>query len=121
MQRGAMVELLGLPGDAFDAVYDVQTWRIRYTTQDRGRAVEATMLLSFPLGAGEVPTFAWLHGTTGFTDACAPSAMGIEGGAFNLLFASLGYVVVAPDYLGMNGFGEPADALHPYLVPEATA
>ncbi len=113
--------LAGLPSEAFDVRYDVKTWRVRYVSQDRGEPVEGTMLVSFPVGAGEVPTFAWLHGTTGFTDACAPSAMGLEGGAFNLLFASLGYVVVAPDYLGMNGFGEPAPFLHPYLVPEVAA
>ena len=30
-------------------------------------------------------------------------------------------VVAAPDYLGMNGFGAPAEALHPYIVAEPTA
>lgn len=113
--------LAGLPAEFFDVQYDVKTWRVRYRTQDRGEPVDATMLLSYPVGAGDVPTFAWLHGTTGFTDACAPSALGLEGGAFNLLFASLGYVVVSPDYVGMNGIGEPAPFLHPYLVPEAAA
>jgi hypothetical protein len=38
-----------------------------------------------------------------------------------MLFAAQGFVVAAPDYLGMNGFGEDAGFLHPYLVPEATA
>jgi hypothetical protein len=113
--------LAGLPAESFDVQHDVQTWRVRYRTQDRGESVDATMLLSFPVGAGDVPTMVWLHGTTGFTDACAPSALGLEGGAFNLLFASLGYVVVSPDYIGMNGFGDPAPFLHPYLVPEAAA
>ena len=115
------LSLADLPGERFGITYDVETWRVRYTTQDRGELVEATMLLSFPVGAGAVPTLAWLHGTTGFTDACAPSALGIEGGAFNLLFASMGYVVVAPDYLGMNGIGDPSWQVHPYVVAEPTA
>lgn len=117
----AIAGLAGVPAESLDIQYDVRTWRVRYTTQDRGEAVEATMLVSFPDGAGDVPTWLWTHPTTGFTDACAPSALGLEGGAFNLLFASLGVVVVGPDYLGMSGFGTPSGQLHPYTVAEPTA
>ena len=113
--------LADFPEELLDVRYGVQTYRVRYTTQDRGEAVEATMLVSFPLGAGEVPTLAWLHPTVGFNDSCAPSAGGIEEGAFNLLFASTGMFVVGPDYLGMAGFGAPSGQLHPYIVGEATA
>lgn len=117
----AVLALAGVPPDLVPLVHDVRSWRVRYTTQDRGELVEATMIVSLPEGAGAVPTLAWLHGTTGFTDACAPSALGLEGGAFNLLFSSLGYATVSPDYLGMNGFGERAAAVHPYTVAEPTA
>ncbi len=102
--------------------YDVRAWRIRYVSQDRGQQVEATMVLTMPDdSAGSFPLVLFPHGTTGFTDACAPSAGGMEENALPIVFASMGYAVVAPDYLGMSGFGEPAGMMHPYMVPEATA
>ncbi|MBN1334633.1 MAG: hypothetical protein JXB39_01600 [Deltaproteobacteria bacterium] len=103
--------------------YGVRTWRVRYVTQDRGVATEATLLAVLPdvTETTSFPAVMWGHGTSGFTDACAPSAAGFEGAAGPLLVASLGFAVAAPDYLGMAGFGEPSGCLHPYLVPEATA
>jgi pimeloyl-ACP methyl ester carboxylesterase len=103
--------------------YDVRGWRIRYVTQDKGQPVEATMVLTLPdVDDGEsFPIVVWPHGTSGFNDACAPSAGGMEESGFSLIFSSMGYAVVAPDYLGMNGFGDPSGMLHPYMVPEATA
>lgn len=102
--------------------YDVRAWRLRYATQDRGHPVEATMVLTLPDAAGETfPLVVFPHGTSGFTDACAPSAGGLEENALPVVVAAMGYAVAAPDYLGMNGFGAPAGFLHPYLVPEATA
>jgi hypothetical protein len=111
----------GFPTDLLDIQYDVRLYRFRYLTQDRGETVEATALLSFPETDATVPTLAWLHGTTGFTDECAPSGQGIEGAAGNLLLSSLGVAVVAPDYLGMNGFGPASDQVHPYIIAEPTA
>lgn len=103
--------------------YDVQAWRVRYVTQDRGRPVEATMVLTLPVlpEGGSVPLLIAPHGTSGFTDACAPSAGGLAENGFDIIFAAMGYAVAAPDYLGMNGFGAPSGTLHPYLVPESTA
>jgi len=103
--------------------YDVKGWRIRYVTQDKGQPVEATMVVTLPdVDDGTAfPIVVWPHGTSGFTDMCAPSAGGLEESGFAVVFASMGYAVVAPDYLGMNGFGDASGMLHPYLVPEATA
>ncbi len=103
--------------------HDVRGWRIRYVTQDKGQPVEATMVLTLPDvdDGSSFPIVVWPHGTSGFTDECAPSAGGMTESGFGIIFASMGYAVVAPDYLGMNGFGEPSGMLHPYLVPEATA
>lgn len=105
----------------FDIPYGTRGWRFRYVTQDRGQEVEATGMMAVPDVDGDWPLLLAPHGTSGFTDACAPSAGDLEDVGFNLLFAALGYAVVAPDYLGMNGMGEPAGYLHPYLVPEPTA
>ncbi len=103
--------------------YDVRVFLVRYITQDRGAEVESTAWVSFPVleEEAEVPAIAWLHGTSGFTDECAPTAMGLEGAMGNILLSTLGYAVIAPDYLGMNGWGEPAGFLHPYVVAEPTA
>ncbi len=104
--------------------YDVRVSTISYRTQDRGLALDATALVGYPtnVGPGEAKRdiVLILHGTAGFHDACAPSK-GIEAQALIALFASIGYVAVAPDYLGLKAFGEPTGFVHPYLVGEATA
>jgi len=106
--------------------FGVTSYKIRYTTQDKGRVVQATAVISLPvLPQGEppreLPTVLFGHGTTGFIDDCAPSAGSIEDMAGPILIAAQGFVVIAPDYLGMNGFGDPAEELHPYLVAEPAA
>ncbi len=110
---------------AVEAKYDVDVYLIRYVTQDRGKTIEATAAYGVPvLAQGETltdaPTLVWLHGTTGFADACAPSPRD-DGGLAVMLMASQGYVTVAPDYIGMIGFGDPTGMFHPYLGAEATA
>jgi dienelactone hydrolase len=102
--------------------HDVDTWRIRYTTQDRGVETEATALVSFPrLAAVEARgTVLWLHGTSGFDDACAPSSGDVAGLIPPIVSAGRGYVAVAPDYLGLNGLGADAVATHPWIVGEPT-
>lgn len=103
--------------------YDVTLKPFRYLTQDRGAPIEATGLVGFPQDfdtAEPLPTLLVLHGTTGFMDDCAPSA-DTASQALVALFASFGYVVVAPDFIGLKGSGEPSADLHPYLVGQATA
>lgn len=103
--------------------YGIETWRFRYITQDKGQLVEATGVINLP-ATDEEQTFdvvAWLHPTMGFNDTCAPSAGPLENWLASGLLATQGYAVVAPDYLGMAGWGEPSGMLHPYVVPEPTA
>lgn len=103
--------------------HDVATHVVTYQTQDRGALVEATALVAWPTNApagAELPTLLFLHGTSGFTDGCGPTA---DGDTATLLaaLASSGWVVVAPDYLGLKGAPPPTGSPHPYLVGEATA
>lgn len=102
--------------------FGASIYKIRYRTQDRGAAIEATGFVAFPIGDAveERPSVLWAHGTTGFTDMCAPTMMQ-EGFGIPAVLAGLGFVTVAPDYLGMNGWGDPAPFVHPYIVPEPTA
>jgi len=107
--------------------YSSRVFAMRYTTQDRGVLKEATAMVGIPDvaelpgGPHEFATALFLHGTTGYADKCAPST-GMDGGAAAMVPAVMGFIGVAPDYLGMCGFGEPCDdTFHPYLIGEATA
>lgn len=118
----ALLESQGLTG-IIEARYDVSLYKVRYVTQDRGESVETTGYVAIPTieSPASIPTMLWLHPTLGFGDTCAPSAGSLEGAAFPVLAATQGYVVAAPDYLGMNGWGAPSDRLHPWIVGEPTA
>ena len=116
LAEGAGVVLPRAPGEPTS----VRT--IRYRTQDRGALVEATALVAVPEGeAGRArDVLLFLHGTSGFRPGCGGSD---ESGNRILmaLLASYGFIVVAPDYLGLESGAETYGALHPYLVGEATA
>ncbi|MBN1772854.1 MAG: hypothetical protein JXB32_16405 [Deltaproteobacteria bacterium] len=107
-----------------EILYDAAVRTVAYVTQDRGELVEATALVAYPFepsdGRTSFDVLLVLHGTSGFTDGC-----GIAGDdeyhILGALFASLGYIVVAPDYLGLKSLGEPTGFPHPYLVGQATA
>jgi dienelactone hydrolase len=116
-----LLELQGF-GMLVPVDHGARVYKIRYVTQDRGEAVEATAFISFPMldTPADRPVIMYAHGTTGFSDKCAPTA-DPQGYAVPVILAALGYVAVAPDYLGMNGWGEPAASGHPYIVPEPTA
>ena len=102
--------------------FGAQIYKIRYRTQDRGKAIEATGFTAFPIGPApmERPVVVWAHGTSGFSDMCAPTADPL-GFQIPLILAAKGFVSVSPDYIGMNGWGAPSGQLHPYVVPEPTA
>jgi hypothetical protein len=103
--------------------YGVRVFVYRYTTQDRGVPVEATATLAVPIdpaGRKDFSTVAWLHGTSGFSDECAPSR-GLEGKGQGGVVASLGFIAVVPDYIGMTGIGEPDGMFQTYLIGESTA
>lgn len=102
--------------------YAVDTYYIQYKTQDKGEEVLATGLVAVPQREdGNIPILLWEHPTMGFADECAPTALGVVGAAYPILFASLGFAVVAPDYLGMSGWRGDSEDLHPYFVAEPTA
>lgn len=124
LSREAIVGLAGLVGleDTSIIKYGSRLFRVRYRTQDRGQAVEATMILALPDATDiQPPSLLYLHPTTGFEDFCAPSGRDITWAGIPIGLAGAGYAVAAPDYLGQNGFGAEATARHPFLVAEPTA
>jgi dienelactone hydrolase len=125
----ALLETQGIEFDR-DPAFETLAHRIVYTTQDRGEPREASALVVVPQvsQAQTFPVLLFHHGTTGLNDGCAPT-FGFEDDSTEAyavalllsLFSSLGYIVVAPDYLGQNSIGAPSPELHPYLVGEPTA
>jgi hypothetical protein len=117
--------LLGLlEAEALGPVaHGVDTWLVRYRTQDRGEEVEATTAILIPRGVtGSQPVMVWEHFTTGANDTCAPGNLGAIGLTLPMAWAAkLGMIVVAPDYLGMASLGAPSEHLHPYVIGEPAA
>lgn len=106
--------------------YDVQTAVVRYQTQDRGKLVDATAMVSWPKVTNkQFPVLLFLHPTLGYTDGCAPSAKSADLTApmtiFSLIAASAGYIAVFPDYLNQRSLGQPSTSVTPYLLMEPTA
>lgn len=104
--------------------HDVTVDQILYVTQDRGALVEATAGVAYPTrgfaDGGPRDVLLLLHGSAGFADACAPSN-DLAGQGLAALLASWGYLVVAPDYLGLKGAGDPSEALHASAAGQALA
>ncbi len=99
-------------------------WRILYTTTGvDGEVRVASGVVVVPKeGDGQWPIIDWNHGTTGYSEHCAPSLQprGLWSGAlYNLpTIIRQGWAVVATDYIGLGTEGP-----HPYLIgpPSATA
>lgn len=99
--------------------YDVDSHRLTYITTDKnGQTTVASGLVSVPAkGAGaRSPVLSYQHATT-FHDDQAPSNK-VEAVEPPLVLASLGYIVVSPDYVG---FGVAKGQEHPYLTAAPTA
>ncbi|MBO3748856.1 hypothetical protein J5X84_22485 [Streptosporangiaceae bacterium NEAU-GS5] len=94
------------------ARYGVDAYRIVYRTVDvRGRSTTASGLVVLPRNdRHRLRPAVWLHGTQSFRKD-APSVSPCCDRAAAVLFASLGYAVTAPDYLGL-GLGR---GNHPYF------
>jgi acetyl esterase/lipase len=127
LNKAALELLIGLSdyGGVVKPLYDVNVYLVRYETQDRGKKVEATMAMAYPTlpksASQKAPYVLWLHGTSGFSDACAPTRAGADAALPVALMASQGYIGVAPDYIGMTGFGAASTTPHAYLMSEPVA
>lgn len=106
----------GLPDGA-------RAWRILYTTEneaDRPTVASGLVVASAQQATTPAPVVAWAHATTGIQSGCAPSLAPdpfAAGGmpALTRMLAA-GWVVVAPDYIGLGTAGP-----HPYLIGRAQA
>ncbi|WP_298210603.1 alpha/beta fold hydrolase [Acidovorax sp.] len=101
--------------------YGVRSYRLEYLTSDAdGKEVRASGLVSLPIkpAGAQSPVLSYQHGTI-FQDAKAPSNNAVAS-EVAVVLASLGYIVLAPDYVG---FGVSKGTPHPYLLagPSAAA
>lgn len=95
---------------------DVFLYKIRYETPDLyGVTDTASGLLVVPDIPGQLPLVCYQHGTVGEKSAI-PSNLQSEA-VIAMAFSSLGYVVIAPDYLGLGD----SRGFHPYMHAETEA
>lgn len=117
-QPGSLIAADPVP----DTPPGVQAWRVQYwTTNAKNEPLRVTGIVAAPMEA--IPprprrVIAWTHGAWGVAEKCAPSL------SSNFFAASAGvepavragYVVVAPDYIGL---GSPT--MHPFLIGDDTS
>lgn len=104
-------------------LYEVTYQAITYRTTCEGKAIDASGLLLLPAGVDSIPLIAYFHGTQvplkqAGIDKSTPSFYKGEQEDFlevrnmGLSWASAGYGVFIPDYIG---FGTADEKEHPYL------
>ena len=104
-----------------DTPPDVQAWRVQYwTTNGNGQRFAVTGIVAAPMEA--IPprprrVIAWTHGAWGVAEKCAPSlSPDFFPYSAGMNAVRSGYVVVAPDYIGLA-----SPTMHPFLVGPDTA
>ncbi len=93
--------------------YDVDIYKLLYYTPGSdGTLLEASGALMIPKDATGLPTISFQHGTETKRNLVASyNPIGTAEGVAGLVSASIGFVSLLPDYLGLGD----SDILHPYL------
>jgi pimeloyl-ACP methyl ester carboxylesterase len=99
--------------------YDADIYKVTYRTHFKGSEVVASGLIGLPKTTVPVSMVSVHHGTiAAHSDAPSEQPMVSEEALLCGAFASVGLMVVFPDYIG---FGSSSNILHPYYVEEPTA
>lgn len=99
--------------------YNVDMYKVEYTTMYGDEEVTASGLVFLPLEKENPAVVSFQHGTIA-SEAEAPTNLGIQDLQL-LLYAGLagtGVVTVVPDFIG---FGASGDIMHPYYVEQPSA
>lgn len=90
-----------------------------YTTNHRNQLIKATGLLMYPNKRHKLSTVVSAHPTTDHRNNVPSNLSGMMGIGFlvELSYALNGYIVMAPDYIGMGD----GDGQHPYLNDKTEA
>ena len=97
--------------------HPVDIFKVVYKTEVNDRVINASGLVCVPSDEGDYPLLSFQNGTNTVNDYAPSEYPGNPSYQFVEVIASMGYVVVIPDY---PGFGESADIPHPYLIKEPT-
>ncbi|HET6526172.1 lipase family protein [Sphingopyxis sp.] len=98
-----------------------QAWRVQYwTTGGNGQRLAVTGIVAAPMetiSPRPRRVIAWTHGAWGVAEKCAPSlSPNFFEYSAGMNAVRSGYVVVAPDYIGLA-----SPTMHPFLVGPDTA
>lgn len=104
-------------GNSIDLKYGVEVYSIEYYTTDFfGNEQIASGAIFLPKEIDNLPTISFQHGTeTKSTSVASVNFLNSFEGVGGAIFASLGYFMLVPDYLG---FGV-SDINHPYMHAES--
>jgi hypothetical protein len=103
---------------ALPAQYGVSLYRVEYwTIAPGGGPALASGLVAFPRAASLRGVVSFQHGTASERSAAPSTPDPNNGVVAAAVFAGHGYLLAAPDYLGLGTSTEP----HPYYHAEATA
>jgi pimeloyl-ACP methyl ester carboxylesterase len=97
--------------------HSVDIYKVVYKTEINDKTINASGLICVPSGEGEYPLLCFQNGTNTVNDYAPSEYASNPAYQFVEIIASMGYVIVMPDY---PGFGESADIPHPYLIKEPT-
>ncbi|TFG41566.1 MAG: alpha/beta fold hydrolase, partial [Bacteroidia bacterium] len=97
--------------------HSVDIYKVVYRTKVLDTEINASGLVCVPADKGDYPLLSFQNGTNTVNDYSPSEYPGNPSYQFVEVIASMGYVVVIPDY---PGFGESADIPHPYLIKEPT-
>jgi hypothetical protein len=114
----AVLTAFGVPQGFIENRFDVDLYRVRYTSTNpsNGEPIEASGAIAVPIGTQcPLPLVSYQHGTVALkTDV--PSFNNFEAN-IGKVFASSGYVVCMPDYIGLG----TSPGLHPYVHAKSEA
>ena len=100
------------------ARYGVKLYRVQYwTTTPNGSATIASGLVCMPKGKAPQGVVSYHHGTTTNRHLTPSAPTLLESGLGAAIFAGGGYILCAPDYVGLGINRE----VHPYLHAQGTA
>ncbi len=111
------MQVLGIPQGLLEVQSEVAFYKIKYMTpHPDGSMVEVSGALCVPIDLDcELPIASYQHGTISARNE-APSIPTGEA-LIGVLYASVGYIVVMPDYIGLGD----SQLFHPYVHADSQA
>jgi pimeloyl-ACP methyl ester carboxylesterase len=96
---------------------DIEVQKITYKTTFQNKNIKASGLVYLPKTAGNYPVLCFQNGTNTLHSEAPSVNPGSDDWFMLESVASMGFIVVIPDYIG---FGESSNLAHPYLQAESS-